>query len=214
MTVAVGNTAATGEKDMFSRSNISRIVACSLLMAGLLTISVSVFARSKYETIDATTFGTSTQLGQNIGVTLIIYDYSTAADRQILVDAYTKGKNQGLVNALGKMPAVGRMSITGSLGSDVSFIRLIQTPTGRKIRFITNRQISFGEAWSDSRTQAFNLTAGEIDLNDQDKSKSSGVLYPACKLTINKEGEPTFELNQNPWRLSGIIDWAGTPGEN
>jgi hypothetical protein len=193
---------------------ISRIVASSLLVAGLLTIGVPVSARSKYETIDAQTFGTGTQMGQNIGVTLIIYDYSTAADRQVLVDAFTKGQNQGLVNALSKMPAVGRMSITGTLGSDVSFIRMIPTPTGRKIRFATNRQIRFGEAYADSPTQAFNLTAGEIDINTQDKSKSTGVLYPACQLTIDKEGQLSLELNQNPWRLAGIIDWQGTPGEN
>ena len=200
---------------MPSCSNIAKFVVLIILVAVPLTIGVTpVSARSKYETIDAQTYGTGTQMGQNIGVTLIIYDYSTAADRQILVDAFTKGQNQGLTNALSKMPAVGRMSITGTLGSDVSFIRMIPTPTGRKIRFITNRQIRFGEAWSDSPTQAFGLTAGEIDINQQDKSKSSGVLYPACQLTIDKEGQLQFELNQNPWRLSGIIDWAGTPGEN
>ena len=200
---------------MPSCSNIAKFFILTILVAVPLTIGVApVSARSKYETIDAQTYGTGTQMGQNVGVTLIIYDYSTAADRAILVDAFTKGQNQGLANALSKMPAVGRMSVTGTLGSDVSFIRLIQTPTGRKIRFITNRQIRFGEAWSDSPTQAFNLTAGELDLNDQDKSKSAGVLYPACQLTIDKEGQLQFELNQNPWRLSGIIDWAGTPGEN
>jgi hypothetical protein len=171
-------------------------------------------AREKYETIDAQAFGTSTQLGQNIGITVIIYQFSTAADRQILVEAFQKGSNQGLVNALSKMPAVGRISITGTLGYDLSFIRLIQTPTGRQIRFVTNRQIRFGEAYFDTQSQAFNLTAGMIDLNDQDKNKSSGVLYPAAQLTIDKEGQLSFELNQNPWRLGGIIDWAGTPGAN
>ena len=187
----------------------------SVLVIVLLSIATpSGFAREKYETIDAQAFGTSTQLGRNVGITVIIYDYSTAADRQILVDAYTKGQNDGLANALSKMPAVGRIAITGTLGYDLSFIRLIQTPTGRKIRFITNRQIRFGEAWYDTRTQSFNLTAGEFDLNDQDKSKSTGVLYPAAQLTLDKEGQLTFELNQNPWRLGGIIDWAGTKGEN
>lgn len=200
---------------MATASKMTRSAIGSLMLLGLLMVAtLPGFARSKYETIDAQVFGTGTQLGQNIGVTLIIYDYSTSADRQILVDAFTKGQNQGLVNALNKMPAVGRMMITGTVGSDVAFIRLIQTPTGRKIRFATNRQIRMGEAWSDSPTTAFNLTAGEIDLNDQDKSKSAGVLYPAAQLTIDKEGQLTFELNQNPWRLGGIIDWAGTPGEN
>src|SRR3974390_307497 len=104
------------------------------------------FAREKNETIDATAFGTSTQLGRNIGVTLIIYEWSTPDDRRVLMDAFPKGQNQGLVNALQKLKAVGRIEIPGTLGYDVSFIRLIPQPNGRKIRFATNRKITFGEA--------------------------------------------------------------------
>src|SRR5215469_1680563 len=109
-----------------------------------------------------------------------------------------------------KMKAVGRIQIPGTLGYDLSFIRLIQTPTGRTIRFVTNRKIAFAEAYTDSQSQSFDLTAGEFQLNDQDKSKSTGVLYPACQLTINKDGDLQMELNQNAWRLSNIIDWKGT----
>jgi len=134
----------------------------------IATACLSVSAREKYETIDATAYGTSTQLGRNVGVTLIIYEWSTPEDRQVLLDAFQKGQNQGLVNALQKMKAVGRIQIPGTLGYD------------------------------------------ELDLNDQDKSKSGGVLYPACQFTINKDGELQIELNQNAWRLSNIIDWKGT----
>jgi len=188
-----------------------RVAVSSLLVLGLLMIgSIPGFSRDKNETIDATAYGTSTQLGRNVGVTLIIYEFSTPEDRQILVDAFQKGQNQGLVNALQKMKAVGRIQIPGTLGYDVSFIRMIPTSTGRTIRFVTNRKISFGEAYTDSQTQAFDLTAGEFQLNDQDKSKSTGVLYPAAQFTINKDGELQIELNQNAWRLSNFIDWKGT----
>jgi hypothetical protein len=173
-------------------------------------ISLPGFAREKYETIDATAYGTSTQLGRNVGITLIIYEFSTPEDRQILVDAFQKGQNKGLVNALQKMKAVGRIQIPGTLGYDVSFIRMIPTPTGRTIKFCTNRKISFGEAYSDSQSQSFDLTAGQFELNDQDKSKSTGMLYPAAQFTINKDGELQLDLNQNPWRLSNFIDWKGT----
>jgi hypothetical protein len=183
------------------------VVVCLVVMA---MTCVPGFTREKYETIDATAYGTSTQLGRNVGVTLIIYEWSTPEDRQVLVDAFQKGQNQGLVNALGKMKAVGRIQIPGTLGYDVSFIRLIPQPTGRKIRFVTNRKITFGEAYTDAQSQSFDLTAGEIDINDQDKSKSAGVLYPAAQFTINKDGELQIELNQNAWRLANIIDWKGT----
>jgi hypothetical protein len=200
---------------MRTKSGISKVALSVAVLASLLVFSaVPGFSREKNETIDATAWGTSTQLGRNVGITIIIYQYSTPADEDILVDAFQKGQNQGLVNALEKMKAVGRISITGTLGYDLSFIKLIDTPTGRTIRFATNRPIRFGEAYYDTQSQYYNLTAGEINLNDQDKSKSNGVLYPAAQLTIGSDGQFTLELNKNPWRLGNIIDWAGTPGEN
>jgi hypothetical protein len=193
---------------------IHSLVIGTLLTVVLLTVgSVSAFAQ-KAETIEAAAMGTGTQLGQNVEVRLIINDYSTMEERQVLVDAFTKGQNQGLVTALQKMRAVGRISLTGTVGYDVSFIRMIPTPTGRKLRFITNRPIRFGEAWTDSQTMSFDLSGGEIDINDSDKSKSTGVLYPRAQLVIDKQGQLQIDLSQNPWKLVDVLDWKGTPGVN
>src|SRR5271167_2841451 len=193
-----------------------KVAIVSLMLIGLLVLaSTLAFSRGpKAETIEATAMGTGTQMGQVIGVSLEIYEYSTPEDRQVLIEAFTKGQNQGLVNALSKMKAVGHCSITGTLGYDVSFIRMIPTPTGRKIRFVTNRLLRFGEVYADTQSQSFNLTGGEFDLNDTDKSKSGGVLYPAAQLAIDKEGQLQIQLNQNAWKLVNIIDWAGTAGVN
>jgi hypothetical protein len=131
-----------------------------LLLGLLMVASVPGFGqRGSNETIDATAFGTSTQLGRS----------------------------------------VGRIQIPGTVGFDLSFIREVLTPTGRTIRFVTNRKIAFGEAYWDTQSKSFNLTAGEINLNDNDKSKSDGALFPAAQLIVNKEGELQFELNQNAW---------------
>src|SRR5664279_575031 len=192
----------------------SKMIGSLLTAVLLMACSLPSFARDKNETIQAQAFGTGTQMGKNIGVTVTIYEFSTEADRQILVEAFQKGQSQGLASALEKMPAVGRIAITGTLGYDLSYIHMIKTPTGRTIRFVTNRQIRFGEAWADSPTQSFNLTMGEFQLNSQDKNKSTGTLAPAAQLIINKEGQLQIELNQNAWRMAGIIDWAGTKGEN
>jgi hypothetical protein len=150
----------------------------SLLICLLMIASVpGVGQRGETETIDATAFGTSTQLGRNFGVEIIIYEFSSPEDRDILVQAFQKGQNDGLVNSLEKMKSVGRITIPGTLGFDLSYIREIITPTGRTIRFVTNRKTAFGESYWDTQTKSFNLTAGEISLNDSDKSKSEGVLF-------------------------------------
>jgi hypothetical protein len=195
-------------------SRVRRFCYGSFLVVMLLlgaTLALSADDRGE-EVIDATAMGTSTQMGRTISVKVTIYEFSTDDDRAILVDAFTKGQNEGLVNALTRMKSVGRIAITGTIGYDLSYIRLIPTPTGRKIRFVTNRLLRFGEHYYNTQSKAFNLTAGEIEINDSDKDKSAGVLYPAAQLIINKEGQLEFQLNQNPWKLVNIIDWhkAGT----
>jgi hypothetical protein len=198
-------------RSYFRKFGYGALLLAALVLIGV-TAAVSADDRST-ETIDATAMGTSTQLGQNVSVKVTIYEFSTDEDRQILINAFKKGQNQGLVNALTKMKSVGRIAITGTLGYDLSYIRLVPTPTGRKIRFVTNRVLRFGEAYYNTQTTAFNLTAGEIEINDSDKDKSAGVLFPAAQLVINKEGQLEFQLNKNPWKLVNIIDWnrAGAP---
>jgi hypothetical protein len=194
-----------------------RLAIGGLLLICLLCLgasSASAQDRSKPETIEATAQGTDTQLGKEFAVTLIISEYSPRADKQILIDAFQNGKDQGLYNALSKMKVVGRIAVTGTIGYDVSYIQMTPTPTGRKIRFVTNRLLRFGELWWDTRSQSYNLTVGEFDLNDADKSKSTGFLYPEAELVINKHGELQWNLVGNPWKLIDIIDWKGTPSVN
>jgi hypothetical protein len=191
---------------ILKNKNFAKVI--SLLMALLVIATVPGFGqRGVTETIDATASGTSTQLGRQFGVKIIIYEFSNPEDRDILVQSYQQGQNDGLVNALEKMRSVGRITIPGTVGFDLSYIREIITPTGRTIRFVTNRKIAFGEAYWSTQTKSFNLTAGEINLNDKDKSKSGGVLFPAAQLIVNQDGELQWDLNQNPWKLVNIIEW-------
>jgi len=188
-----------------------------LLLIGLLSLgSAPAFSqdRSKPETIEATARGTETQTGKEFDITLTIYEFSPRADKHILTEAFQDGKDQGLYNALSKMRAVGHIAITGTLGFDVSYIQMIPTPNGRKIRFVTNRLLRFGEVYRDSLSTSYNLTAGEIDLNDEDKSKSTGTIYPEAELAIDKQGELQYNLIGFPWQLVDIIDWKGTLGIN
>ena len=56
-----------------------------------------------------------------------------------LSQAFQEGQDQRLAAALSKTKAVGRCSIAGAISYDVAFIQMQQTPTGRKIVFITSR---------------------------------------------------------------------------
>jgi len=189
-------------KNMRTLALFCGVVAFMLVVASRPAVSQE---KPKPETIEATAQGTDAQFGMQFNITLIIERYSTPADRQALVAAFQADQNQGLYKALSKMKAVGHIAVTGALGYDVSYIRSIQTPTGRTIRFITTRPISTREEFRDSPSTAYNLTAGEIQIDDSDKSKSTGVLYPRAMLTVDKDNEIKFDLATNPYKLIDIL---------
>jgi hypothetical protein len=182
----------------------ARLILSASLLLGLTTAAL---AQKPIETLDATARGTSTQMGRDMNIKVLIYSYSTDQDRQALVEAFKKGQSDGLAKALEKMKGVGRIQIPGKVGYELAYIRMVPTENGRKIRFVANRKIAFGEAYADTRSKKYNLTAGEFDLNDKDKNKSTGTLLPAAQLIINDKGELQWELYQNPWQLVSIIDW-------
>jgi hypothetical protein len=154
--------------------------------------------------IQGQAMGQAQQLGQTFGVNLIIEEYSTPDDQKALLAAFNDKKNEGLVNALSKMNSKGRMAITGTLGYDVTYIRTWPLPGGgTKLRMVTNRPITFGENWSDSRSTDYNLSGVELILNADDK-KNTGTLFPACQLKLDKEGQLQLETLQNPWKLVDV----------
>ena len=179
---------------------VAGIVGCVLLAS---PSSAQKLPKSIY--IQAQAMGQSTQLGQTFNVTLIIEEFSTADDQKALLTAFNEKKNEGLVNALNKMHTKGRMSITGTLGYDVAYIRQWPQPDGStKYRLVTNRPITFGEAWSDSRSMDYSLSGVEIIMYP-DKKKNSGTLLPAVQLKMNKENQLELETYQNPWKLVNIM---------
>ncbi len=179
---------------------LAGIAGCMLLAS--TASSAQKLPKSIY--IQAQAMGESTQMGQTFNVTLIIEEYSSADDQKALATAFTEKGNEGLVNALNKMSSKGRMSITGTLGYEVTYIRQWPQPDGTtKIRLVTNRPITFGEAWSDSRSMDYSLSGVDLIMT-ADNKKNSGTLTPACKLKMNKENQLELELLQNPWKLVDV----------
>jgi hypothetical protein len=192
---------------MQNRKNACLVVT-SLFGLALLLASLHSTAQDKPERqeFQAQAMGQGTQMGQTFNVTVVIDEYSSPEERQALLDAFAKAGSQGVYNALNKMKSKGRIAITGTLGYDISFVRQLPIADGHKIRVLTNRPITFGEAWTDSRSSDFNLSALEFDLSDE-KGKNTGVLLPVCQFIIDKKTqELTVENYQNPWKLIDIMD--------
>jgi len=154
--------------------------------------------------IQGNAMGQSTQLGRLFSINIYINELSTAEDQKVLLDAFKAKGNEGLANAVSKMSSKGRIAITGTVGYNVNYIRRFKQADGTTmIRMVTDRPITFGEAWSDSRSSDYNLSALEI-IVALDRKKHTGTLLPACQLKLDKKGNIEIEAFQNPWKLTNL----------
>ena len=185
----------------FKQFLIITTCAAALLM---MLVSVSRGQERKREYITGIAQGTSQQLGRMVNVTIIINEVSTAEDQKVLMDAFRAGRSKGLANAVDKMSSKGRISVTGTVGYDLNYVREFIQPDGsRKIRFVTDRPINFREAWYSGRSMDYALSMGEIIIRG-DRDSNSGTLMPIAKFKLDREKELTIETFRNPWKLVNI----------
>ena len=112
-----------------------------------------------------------------------------------------------MLSALSKMRSKGRISITGTLGYDIAFIREIHNQDGTlSVRLITNRPLRFGEVWADTRSADYELSALVLTFTKDKKGKwkGQGTLGPACIFKINKERQLEIEYRTFPWELKDV----------
>jgi hypothetical protein len=186
----------------------SKLASSSLLLVCSFALgTTSGFSSSpSFETIRAT----YSQAGNTMGVTLIVYNYTTSADLQVLSLAFQEGKDQELATALSKTKAVGLCSIAGDPSFDVAFIQMVATPTGREITFIANRPLQSDEVNPNSDSKSYDLMVGQFDMNDTDSTKSTGFLYTASRLVTDEQGVH-YDLAGSPWSLVNVLDSSWAP---
>jgi len=191
------------------RRGYGRHARAAAALAGLLHLAGTVGRaqeKSKPETIQAQAFGQLKMSGKTFNITIIINSYSTPEDQKILIDAFQTGRHDELVKTIAKMKGRGRVSITGTLGYQIAYVRSIPGPNGRTIRLITDRPIQFQEARNATRSKDYDLSAIELRI-DEDPKKSEGQLVVAGKFKVDKDGQVTFEsYGSGPWKLTNIME--------
>jgi hypothetical protein len=181
-----------------------RLAALALgifVLVGLCGVPTA--AQDKPLSFEAIANGEGEDMGLSFGVTVVIESYSSDQERQVLVEAFAKGGNKALASTLKTMPVRGQISFSGHAAYPVTYIRKLPTPTGGKIRLVTNRFASFMETQGTSLLTDLNLSVLELDLGP-DPSKWTGTFVPACELTLGKNKELELQVYRYPWRLNNI----------
>ena len=182
------------------------LVAGFFVIAGL-GLSVPQVNAQKSETIQAQAWGQDWMAGRTFNMTILIQSYSTPQDQKTLIDAFNQGGHDALVRALNKMPSKGRISMTGTLGTDIAYVRSFPTETGRKIRVVTDRPIQFREAYQAGRSTQYDVTVVELNIDSTNAKKSTGGLIVGARIKLNKSGQVEVEsYGSGPWRLNNIME--------
>jgi len=188
---------------MQNKRLMKAILILTMAVCSALLVCAVIVSSAESEYIQCTAQGTSTQLGQQFTLDITIDSYSTEEERQALLQAFEKDKNQGLYKALRKLPTRGRIQTPSRVGYELKFIRLLpNSPQGtRKIRIMTDRPITLIETREQTRSLDYSLSAVELDLNEASE-KSTGIILPLCEFKIDKKTkEFTVEVRRNPFKL-------------
>jgi hypothetical protein len=112
--------------------------------------------------------------------------WSTDEERQSLLDTIVEKDSDALSGALQKMPKVGTIRTTTSLGWDIHYARMEPTASGgTRVIFATDRPMSFREAANAGRSADYDVLVAEIRLGPD--GKGDGRLVAAAKVSYDRE---------------------------
>ena len=170
----------------------------------LTAIGITVAAQQRM-TIQATVTGTGTQLGQMYDINILIERFSTPEEQKALIDAFKRSGQDGLIGVLEDMKPKGRVRFSsGGVGNDIKHIIELPSDNGRRLRLVTDRNLSFYELRNSTRSRDYSVGAIELVLTPD--GKGSGTVLPACKLTVDKKTKQIeVETYQNPWKLTNFM---------
>ena len=118
-------------------------------------------------------------------VTITIQRWSTAAEGELISNAIREGGPKKLLETMQRLPGLGRIAGTASVGLELKFAQLEQTSQGRQhITAATDRPISFWEMSAMSRSTDYPYTVIDIQLDSTGQGK--GTMSSATKIVMDR----------------------------
>jgi hypothetical protein len=173
------------------------------LIVGLAVIAAGAVAigQETREVYGATAIGTGGPQPPVAGrLTFLIDRWTTADDAQKLATAVKKGSSKDVVEALRDLKGVGRISSPGSIGYPLQYAVQDTLPDGsRHIVLMTDRPLSFAEAWFQPATVDYPVTYIELKVDKDGKGTGkmamAAKLISAGKLIVAEDWGSLIQLN-------------------
>jgi hypothetical protein len=196
------------------RVRLALLVAAAALVA---PTAVPVHAQTMGQKIRMTAWAVSmsnTATGANAVLDIRVDKWSTDQERQKLISTFLEKGQDGLLNALQKVPVKGRISNPGKRGPDPQQTRLgwnlrfaMQQPGedgGMRILIATDRYMTFEEVRNQPRTVDYPFTFVDIRLNKD--GEGVGKMAVATQLQFDKKKNTIIFENYSsePVRLQNV----------
>ena len=151
------------------------VMALTALCLGLVLVlgAVPAFSEEYEDGMEPMRFRAIALNFGNVGPTgnarldIVINRWSTAEERAEVMEAVKGTGPRTLASTLNRMDRVGFVREVSRLSNNLRFSHSTPTETGERIILATDRPLSFAEVWRSTRTQRYNVTLIQLDLDYQ-----------------------------------------------
>ncbi len=184
----------------------ARSIQAALLVLAVVATASTIAVAQKPKPVRITSFAVSMNSVTGAGfVEFVIERWSTEAERDQFIAAFTENGNDGLLDLMQKQKhRVGRVQGAQFRGYDLRFAR--QMPLGdggTRIVLAADRYVPFIEARNNPRLSDYPFTLVEIRLDKN--GMGDGRMLVATRLNVNKEQVVEVEnYGQQPIRLNQV----------
>jgi hypothetical protein len=152
--------------------------------------------------------------GANQTVDFWVDRWSTAAEREMLIDTFIENGPDALLRALQKLPVKGRMRVlnwrgpdphNARLGWDVRYAWQEKLPDNHRRVFLAfDRYIGFAEAREQPRTIDYPFTLVEVRLDQNGKGEGKWSVATKIRFDKKKQAIELENYSSEPVRLQNV----------
>ena len=126
-------------------------------------------------------------------VTISLDRWSSKAEQERLMAAMRGKSKDRALEVLRDLRPVGRIQLNTNLGYDLHLATQESTGDGRKITLVTDRPITFWEAWNQPMYADYPFTF--IELRVDSNGRGNGHIMPAVRVSVSSDGKFMFLEN-------------------
>lgn len=167
----------------------------AILFAALLGTSAGLAqtnrpANERFTAVAVDLGGLSTRPATTSHVEIMLDRWSSKAEHERL-NAAMRSKSAGkMLDVLRDLTPVGRIQFNNNLGWDLHLATQESTGDGRTITLVTDRPVTFWEAWNQPRYSQYPFTFIELRLDRN--GRGSGHILPAVRVSVTGDGKYMF----------------------